>query len=243
MMNLGQPFILDIPLISKGIRELVNGESAYYESTHKVNNESFKINNDDEYYNNYRMQTADESNEILESARNESQRMLEECEKKIDELFTVAMERGYSQGLINANTECEIFKRDTFNNYNTELAKLEKIFNDRISKFEENIVDFSIDIAGKVIDFEFKRNDDALRSVISKGLEQIRVKEGLCIKSSTNNCRIIENMDIIKNEEIKVMPVDVWSNEKMTIESVLGSVNIGWESQLEKIAYALSGDM
>ena len=254
-MNKSQPVILNIPKISQGLRDLVIGDGSngqntdesdafYYVSEQPDLSAFSELSESVESFTEAKnSQTREETYEILQAAKKEMDRLLEENQRKAAELFEQARLDGFNKGIAEVEEMKKSYKVTLMNACQAESKKLEAEFEKKMEGLEEEFLDLSMFIAKKMIKFELSRNDEAMQAVVQDALNQIRVKHGITIKGSKDVCSGIKNMESLKVENVQIVPQDGWANFACQIESIFGTLDLGLDKKMERISQMFCGEL
>lgn len=242
LMNKNQPVMLNIPRISQGLRDLVTGESGSANFSTTVNqSDLFEV--DVCYEENLRLQAREEADEILNEAKNRAAWILEDARIESVNLLKQAKIEGFNQGMDEVEEMKESHRKVLLTAYKDEVKKQEDKFEKTILAIEEQILDLSLTIAEKVIGFELSRNEEALKMILQDALRQIRIKNGITIKASKNICEKIKTMNNLQVDNIQIVPQEGWTDDSYQIESLLGTLDLGWKNKMDRISQLLCGEI
>jgi len=248
-MNKCQPVLLNIPQISQGLRDLVIGD--HHSEQERIESEDVPDASGRLTVRETNSRTEEklvsqaqlEALEILEAAKIEIDRLMEENRIKAAELFEKSRIEGLNQGIKEVEKMKESYQITVMNACQVESEKLEAEFQQKMVGLEEQLLELSLSIAEKVIPFELSRSDEALQAVIQDALNQIRIKHGITIKASKRVCEAIKTMESLQVENVQIVPQEGWANFSCQIESIFGTLDLGWEKKMERISQMLCGDL
>ena len=115
-----------------------------------------------------------------------------EAKKKAEEVYQSELKRAYDEGIERAKIETENIIKKAEVDYQTVLDEIVKIkeeaildYKNEVSSLESELLDLSLTIAEKIINYEVNRTDDYILGIVKDALNRVMSKKDVILKLST----------------------------------------------------------
>lgn len=186
-------------------------------------------------------QAKKEADIIQEEIKAECLKMLEKAEsdakKKSAEIKMKARRSGYREGMQKAEKEM----RSKLEEAENTRKKAKKIHDETIIGMENEIIEFSMYIARKIMGEELRTNRESIVNIFRQALEKCDKCENVIVKTSPDDFELIKKS---KNElvsqidqlnDFQIVRDSGMKTGSCVVETPFGTVNAGIEKKLEKI--------
>lgn len=238
-MDKTQPVVLNIPRISQGLRDLVIRESCDFAPVV----DEMQSQQDTVDARARLEQAQEEADRILEKAKQDAAGILEDAKSNAEKLLKQAKDDGMKQAKAEAEKAGDLFRKNLEAVYRGDLQKQKEEFADKVQALEDQILEISLAVAEKVITYELAEKEEAVQAIVQDALNQISMKQGIVVKAAKANCEIIEKMESIESDNIRVLPQEGWSKGTFKIESLSGNLDFGVETKMKCISQVLYGEL
>lgn len=211
--------------------ELLNQSNAQIEKLEKL---KIKIENENEEL---RKAAREFSDKILEDANKKAKEIVEDANIKSNEIIKKAKKDGYDTGYKKSLDELKNLLLEAKQNIDEAHEYKDKLLND----MESEIVNLILFTVNKIIRTKLTTDDDVIVNMILESIENLNSRENLVIKISSEDfedaamlrTKILAIYPGIKNIEIKI--IDSFKSGDMEIESESGTVNPSIEAQIKRL--------
>jgi len=116
----------------------------------------------------------------------------EEAKKKAEEYYQAEMKRAYEEGIANAEQEANRIREEAAVERESILDEVVRLKEDALREYKEEIrnsekeiIDLSLDIVEKIINYEVNRSDDYVLGIVKDALDKVLNKKDVILKLST----------------------------------------------------------
>ncbi|MCL2084000.1 MAG: FliH/SctL family protein [Oscillospiraceae bacterium] len=126
----------------------------------------------------------DEVAAMLEDARKDALAIMRESESHANAVREQAWEEGYGQAFEQAKRECEEMLTKARGEIEEALAKLPVERERMLDELETQMLDVSLEVAGKILHMELDRDNDAYLSMLRSAVSRMPAEETVTIRLS-----------------------------------------------------------
>ena len=115
-----------------------------------------------------------------------------EAKKKADEIYESELQRAYAEGIESAKIEAENIIKRAEADYEAVINEIVKIkeeaileYKNEVSSLERELLDLSLTIAEKIINYEVNRTDEYILGIVKDALNRVMSKKDVILKLST----------------------------------------------------------
>lgn len=186
----------------------------------------------------------EEANLIVQEARLEALRLMENSEREIEEsriaIEEEARRNGYEDGYNEAKKQCEDILQEA--EFVREHARAE--YNEVLASIESDAVNIILSIAKNVISEEISLNKDNILLLVRQAFERCSNKENVVLKVSVEDYDfVVENKDKLHSMVEGIGALEIKKDASLKcgaclIETPFGSIDAGVQTKLKKIEEA-----
>ncbi|MGN0318967.1 MAG: FliH/SctL family protein [Lachnospira sp.] len=183
----------------------------------------------------------EQASEIINQANAEANKVLEEANEESARISEDARNRGYEEGLRNAQSEIDSLKQQLEEEYNSKVAALTKETEEYKKKLEPELVDVITDVFRSVILTVAEDNQEIILHLINGVMRNVDNSHDFVIKVSSQDYRfLIDNQGKIYTAISKDINIDIVEDSTMErnqciIETDTGVFNCGLDIELNNL--------
>lgn len=173
--------------------------------------------------------------EIIQRAHSEAEQMLEQIRYESAKIFEVKQKEGFEKGLNEAAEKYAV----VLENSNKLIEEQKCRFEEEIKKFSDDILDLSVQMAQKITDIEFRRNDEAILAALNKVMEDYKNEKNVIIELSIKNLERLKETELAKKytlQENKLL-----GEKDALIDLDNGTIDISMDKQLDNLVSSMEG--
>jgi len=176
---------------------------------------------------------------LVEQARLRAEEILQDARHQAETIERDAFARGFASGIQKAQTDYEHKTQNMQDAFLTAVADIKTRTQEQLDQLEPQLVELSVSIAGKILDLELKRNDQAFLALTRKALAKLKSCDAI-------DCRVHESdlarlqaefgADLHNNGQVLSFKTDPsLTPGSLLLESESGMIDASTAVQLEKI--------
>lgn len=142
--------------------------------------------------------TAVNADKIIREAREEAAKILKKANQDAARMLNQSSIEGYKKGLMAAESKVESTLLEIKQKSEKVIEDVMHKANSVIDALEENALDFSLDLAKKILDVELDRNDNAILSVVKQAISKLKNETEARVMLSAEDLAGLENMEELK---------------------------------------------
>ena len=173
---------------------------------------------------------------------------MEEAKKKAEEYYQTEIKRAYEEGIKNAEQEAvKIIEEANLERENilAEVVKLKedviKEYKDELKNSEKDIINLSLDIVEKIINYEVNRSDDYVLGIVKDALDRVLNKKDVILKLSTADYyTVLSNKKYLVTNVKGFGEIEIVQDESMEpgsciVDTPLGVIDGGIQVRMDNI--------
>lgn len=171
--------------------------------------------------------------EIIQRAQSEAEQMLEQVRYESAKIFDVKQKEGFEKGLNEAAEKYAV----VLENSNKLIEEQKCRFEEEIKKLSDDILGLSVQMAQKITDIEFRRNDEAILAALNKVMEDYKNEKNVIIELSLKNLERLKETELAKKytlQENKLL-----GEKDALIDLDNGTIDISMDKQLNNLASSM----
>lgn len=171
--------------------------------------------------------------EIIQRAQSEAEQMLEQVRYESAKIFDVKQKEGFEKGLNEAAEKYAV----VLENSNKLIEEQKCRFEEEIKKLSDDILELSVQMAQKITDIEFRRNDEAILAALNKVMEDYKNEKDVIIELSLKNLERLKETELAKKytlQENKLL-----GEKDALIDLDNGTIDISMDKQLNNLASSM----
>lgn len=171
--------------------------------------------------------------EIIQRAQSEAEQMLEQVRYESAKIFDVKQKEGFEKGLNEAAEKYAV----VLENSNKLIEEQKCRFEEEIKKLSDDILELSVQMAQKITDIEFRRNDEAILAALNKVMEDYKNEKNVIIELSLKNLERLKETELAKKytlQENKLL-----GEKDALIDLDNGTIDISMDKQLNNLASSM----
>lgn len=176
---------------------------------------------------------------LVEQARLRAEQILQDARHQAETIERDAFARGFSSGIQKAQTDYEHIAQNMQDAFLAAVADIKTRTQEQLDQMEPQLVELSVSIAGKILDLELKRNDQAILSLTRKALAKLKACDAIdCRVHESDLARLQAEFGVelhSKGQVIAFKSDPSLTPGSLILESESGLINASTSVQLEKI--------
>lgn len=170
---------------------------------------------------------------MINQAQNDVEKMLEDARREAALLYESQRKAGYEKGALEASEKYSVI----LENSNTLIEKEHKRFESEIAKLSDDVLSLSLEMAKKIMNIEFERNDIAILGALNKLIDEYKNEKKLIIDVSVENLERLKNTELAEKYEIRANKS--LGDKDAQIELDSGIIDLSADKQLENLENVL----
>ena len=173
---------------------------------------------------------------------------MEEAKKKAEELYQAELKRAYDEAMAKAEADSiEIIENAKLERENIleDVVKLKEDTTneakEELKNLEKDIIDLSLDIVEKIINYEVNRSDDYVLGIVKDALDKVLSKKDVVLKLSTADYyTVLSNKKYLVANVKGFGEIDIVQDESMEpggciVDTPLGVIDGGLQVRMDNI--------
>jgi len=173
---------------------------------------------------------------------------MEEAQKKADEHYKAEMQKAYEEGIIKANEEAKAIIENAKierENILDEIVKLKEEvalnYKEEIKNAEKDLLELSLDIVEKIINYEVDRSDNYVLGIVKDSLDRVMNKKDVVLKLSTADYyTVVSNKKYLMTNVKGFGEVDIIQDESLDpgtciVDTPLGVIDGSIQVRMDNI--------
>lgn len=167
--------------------------------------------------------------EIIQKAQTEAEQMLEQVRYESAKIFDTKQREGFEKGLNEAAEKYKVVLENS-----NRLLETEKLrFEEEINRLSDDVLDLSVQMAQKITNIEFERNDKAILAALNNVMEDYKNEKNVIIELSAKNLKRLEETELAKKYTLRENKI--FGDKDATIDLDNGTIDISMDKQLENL--------
>lgn len=183
------------------------------------------------------------ANKIIEEAKKEAELIIENAKQRADELINESMASGFEMGKNEARKELEEKIKSMELEFKEFMDSFNKKYDNLFNSIQSDVLELSINIAEKVINYELDKSEECYISMVKKALSKLKKDERANIRISEHDYnRIFQSLDReLQQYEGKISAIvdEGLSKGDLIVETPNEIIDAGVSTQINTIAACL----
>jgi len=160
---------------------------------------------------------------------------IEEAKKSIDEYYQTEMQRAYEEGIKKAEQEAmnliekaRIEREKILEEVVALKEGLENEYKEELKNAEKDLLDLSLNIAEKIINYEVDKSDNYVLGIVKDALDKVMTKKDVIVKLSTADYyTVLSNKKYLMSNVKGFGEIDLVQDESMDPGSLIIDTPLG----------------
>lgn len=171
--------------------------------------------------------------EMINRAQNDAEQMLEDARREAAVIYNSQRKAGYEQGALEASEKYSVI----LENSNALIERENERFENEIKRLSDDVLDLSLEMAKKIMNIEFERNDLAILGALNKLIDEYKNEKKLIIDVSVENLNRLKDTELAEKYELRANKA--LSDRDAQIELDSGIIDLSADKQLENLENVL----